>query len=146
MPDNYMELFPAFVRDLPKFSALVAAVLQQAEDLAAVVPKLLEACSLSDAEGTQLDVIGESFGLKREDALDDTDAIYKAYIKAKLSLWRWDGTNGAVKSLLQEAFPGQNVSWTEGDMSITAGNTSDLPGAPEDLLPIPAGVSLAISS
>ena len=147
MPDSYLSLFSAFVRDLPRFSALAAAVLQQAEDLRAVIPELLETASLDFAEGEQLDMLGESFGLSRSDAADDSDETYRACINAKLVLWRWDGTNQSVSSVLAEAFPGQNVTLTDnGNMTVTAGNTANLPGDPADLLPVPAGVKLEVNS
>ena len=147
MLDSYIALFSAFVRDLPRFSALAAAVLQQAEDLRAVIPDLLESGSLNDAVGEQLDMLGESFGLSRSDAADDSDETYRAYINAKLVLWRWDGTNQSVSSLLAEAFPGQNVTLTDnGNMTITAGNTENLPGDPEELMPVPVGVRLIVQN
>ncbi len=147
MPESYMTLFSAFVRDLPRFSALAAAVLQQAEDLRAVIPELLETASLDFVAGDRLDMLGEGFGLSRSDAADDSDETYRAYINAKLVLWRWDGTNRSVGAVLAEAFPGQNVTLTDnGNMTITAGNTENLPGDPEKLLPAPVGVRLIVQN
>ena len=145
MITDYMTLFSAFVRDLPNFSGFADAVLQQAEDLQAVVSELISGFSVDSAEGPQLDMIGESLGLSRKNAADDSDETYRAYIKAKLAIWRWDGTNGSVPALLTEAFPGQGVTFDDNsNMSVSVGNTGSLPGAAEDVLPVPAGVSLEV--
>ena len=54
---NYITLLTPFVRDLPRFSALAAAVLRQAEDLIALLPSLSAGFSLEAAEGIQLDKV-----------------------------------------------------------------------------------------
>ena len=140
---SYLSLFSAAVRDLPKFSALSEAVLSQAEELISLVPSLLTAFSIDTAEGVQLDLLGENLGLPRSAAADPSDETYRACLKAKLILWRWDGTNETVSALLQEAFPEQAVTLTDnGNMTVTGTNTESLPGESAALLPIPAGVGL----
>jgi len=68
---------------------------------------------------------------------------YRDFLKAKLILWRWDGTNESVSALIAEAFPGQGVTLTDnGDMTVTAYNAAALPASAEILLPLPAGVEL----
>ena len=59
--NDYMNLFPAFSREKPRFAALAEAVLQQAADLMALVPQLASGFSFSSAEGVQLDVMGDQF-------------------------------------------------------------------------------------
>ena len=143
MMEDYMTLFPAHTRDLPRFSALARAILAQAEDLISVIPALASGFSADGAVGTQLDVLGASFGCPRSDAADTSDETFRAYLKAKLALWRWDGTNLTVPALLQKAFPGQSVSVVDnGDMTLTGVNTESLPGEAGELLPVPAGVRL----
>ena len=134
---SYQSLFSAVVRDHPRFSALAAAILKQAEDLLAVLPSLNLAFYVDTAEGTQLDLLGSTLGIPRSSAADPSDETYRAALKAKLALWRWPGTNETVPAFLQEAFPGQGVTMTDnGDMTVTA-NTSEADPA---LLPVPAGV------
>ena len=141
---DYMTLFPAHTRDLPRFSALAQVIQSQVEDLTSLVPSLASGFSVSDAVGPQLDVLGASFGCTRADAADPSDETFRAYLKAKLALWRWDGTNATVPALLREAFPGQSVALTDnGDMTVTGVNTGSLPGSPEDLFSFPAGVKIA---
>ena len=141
--EDYMTLFPAHTRDLPRFSALARAVLGQAKDLISVIPALASGFSVDGAVGPQLDIVGASFGCSRADAADASDETFRDYIKAKLVLWRWDGTNATVSALLRDAFPGQSVSVVDnGDMTLTGNNTGSLPGEAGELLPVPAGVRL----
>ncbi len=143
MIDDYMTLLPAHSRGLPRFSALAQAVLNQAEELMTLVPELAAGFSLTEAVGPQLDVVGASLGCDRADAVDPSDETYRDYLKAKLALWRWDGTNGSVTALLRDAFPGQVVSMMDNaNMTVTGIGTGSLPGDPAGLMPVPAGVEL----
>lgn len=143
--NSFLSLLTPSVRELPRFSALAEAVLRQAEDLAAVIPSLYSGFSLTGAEGIQLDQLGASLGLDRSEAADASDETYRAFIRAKLLLRRWDGSAGSVPALLEAAFPGQNVTLTDnGDMTVTARNTESLPGVPAGLLPVPPGVQLIL--
>ena len=135
---DYLKLFSGAVRELPRFAALAQAVLGQADDFISLIPSLLAAFSVDTAEGVQLDLLGESLGLKRAMARDDSDDSYRDLIKAKLALWRWDGTNESVPGLLEEAFPGQEVRMRDnGDMTVTV-----KPAQAELVLPVAAGVKI----
>jgi len=134
----YEDLFSGAVRELPRFSALARVILGQAEELISLVPSLQAAFSADAAEGVQLDLIGETMGVPRSAAADPSDENYRACLKAKMALWRWDGTNERVPALLAEAFPGQGVTLTDnGDMTVTVEHADS-----ESLLPIPAGAAL----
>ena len=133
---NYMDLFPAASRDLPRFSALAAAVLRQAEDLIAVIPSLAEAFSLS-ASGAALDAFGESVGLPRKAGW--TDAKYREYLRIKMLRWNWDGTNGTVPELLEAAVPGATES-DNGNGTVTVSAPGSLPVPASELFPVPAGI------
>ena len=90
-----------------------------------------------------MDLIGEALGVPRSAAADSSDDAYRDFLKTKLILWRWDGTNESVPALLTEAFPGQGVTLRDnGDMTVTAYNAAALPASAEILLPLPAGVEL----
>ena len=95
---DWMTLFPAYTRRMPRFSALAQAVLSQAGDLEAVIRSIPAAYSPDHACGVQLDAVGEAIGLPRPDRLPDED--YRTYLLAKLALWRWDGTNGGLPDVL----------------------------------------------
>ena len=133
---DYLKLFSGAVRELPCFAALAQAVLGQADDFISLIPSLLTAFSVDTAEGVQLDLLGESLGLKRAMARDDSDDSYRDLIKAKFALWRWDGTNESVPGLLEEAFPGEGITMRDnGDMTVTVE-----PAQAAMVLPIAAGV------
>ena len=143
MITDYCTLFSAAVRELPRFSVLAQAILRQAEDLISLIPSLQSAFTVETAEGVQLDLIGETLGVARSSAADSSDETYRAFLKAKMALWRWDGTNGSVAALLTTAFPEQGVTLQDnGDMTVTVDNTAALPAAAETLLPLPAGVEV----
>ena len=134
----YEDLFSGAVRELPRFSALAQAILSQAEDLISLIPFLQSAFSVDTAEGVQLDLFGETMGIPRSAAADSSDDSYRAFLKAKLALWRWDGTNETMTGVLEEAFPGKGVTLQDnGDMTVTVEHDDS-----ESLLPIPAGVAL----
>ena len=138
MITDYCSLFSAAVRELLRFSALAQVILRQVEDLISLVPSLQSVFSIDTAEGVQLDLVGEMMGVPRSAAADSSDETYRAFLKAKLILWRWDGTNESVTALLAEAFPGQGVTLTDnGDMTVTVEHADS-----ESLLPIPAGAAL----
>ena len=89
--NDYLSLFPAYTRDMPRFSALAEAVLRQAIDLMALVSGLVSGFSFAHAEGIQLDVLGESVSLSRQEGWDDE--TYRSVLLKKLKLFTWDGSN-----------------------------------------------------
>lgn len=141
---SYIELLTPYIREMPNFSALCDAVFSQAEDLIAVIPDLISGFSLTSAVGIQLDQIGSSFGVDRMTGMSDAD--YRVFIRAKLALWRWDGTNLNLPVVLHDAFPDMNVVVTDnGDLTATVSGADDLPGNTEILVPYPAGVQLIVA-
>ena len=116
---NYFEYLSGFVRGLPRFAGVVEAVLRQAEELMAVVGEIPEGFSVEAAEGVQLDLIGEAMGLRREDTADGSDETFQGYIRAKLALWRWDGSNEGVENVLEEGVPGMEIGIRDlGDLTV----------------------------
>jgi len=132
---DYLALFPGNSREKPRFMALVEAVLRQVLDLQAVIADLQSAFSLAEAQGTALDDFGETLGVRREDVGQNaSDAAYRRYIQSKLALWRWDGTNGTVKEILEEALPGRTETDNQ-DGTVTVN-----PQGRKELVPVSAGV------
>ena len=140
---DYMTLFSSAMREMPRFSALAAAVLRQAEDLQAVVRSIPEAFSLPLAEGVQLDALGAGLGLPRPQGA--SDEAYRAYLSAKLALWSWDGSNRGVPALMARIAPGSNLL-DNADGSVKAFLSGPLPGEAADVLPVPAGISVTTES
>ncbi len=134
---NYLSLLTSSCRALPRFSEFVSAVLNQIDDLIAVVESLPAAFSLPTAVGLQLSLLGESLGIPRP--LNMTDADYQTLIRMKLARWRWDGANDTVDSVVDELDPGGILTDnTDGTVTITP--AGELPAPAADLYPIPAGI------
>ena len=131
-PAFYLSLFPAFTREKPRFAALAEAVLRQAADLMALAPGLMSGFSFAHAEGIQLDALGESVSMPREEGWDDE--TYRAVLLKKLKLYTWDGTNGSSFDYLED---GETLI-DHDDGTVTARTTLPLPA--EEVLPVPTGV------
>ncbi len=136
MGTDYMSLFPAYTRDKPRFTALAQAVLRQAEDLTALVPSLESGFSFAQAVGVQLDCLGESVSVQRQEGWDDE--TYRAVLLKKLRLYTWDGTNETVSQFLDA---GQSQH-DNGDGSVTARAESPLPLPANEVFPVPIGVEI----
>ncbi len=133
---DWMPLFPAYTRRMPRFSALARAVLSQAGDLEAVIRSIPAAYSPDHACGVQLDAVGKAAGLPRPDRLPDED--YRTYLLAKLALFTWDGTNGTARPLLDSIFPGSTIC-DGGNGTVSVHIVSPLQEQ-YGLYPLPAGV------
>ena len=138
---DYMTLFPSASRSLPRFSALVEAILSQVSDLLAVIAALPAAFSVSQAVGAQLDTIGESFMLPRPEGLNDAD--YRIYLSARLVLFTWDGANDSAQALLTRLFPGSTFC-DNCNGTVTIHPVSILQ-SDQKIYPLPAGVRAIIS-
>lgn len=142
IPDDYLSLFPGSSREKPRLMAAASALLRQAADLQAVVSELNAAFSPDTAQGAQLDALGESLGLSRLDTAGGpraTDAEYRDYVKKKLILWSWDGTNRTVPGISERLRQGSFVNDNQ-DGTVTVTGAGTQPGAVKDLYPVPAGI------
>ena len=139
--NDYLSLFPGASRDREKLMALASAVLRQVMDLQAVVPDIQAAFTPDGASGAQLDIVGESLGLSRLDTsagASATDEEYRDYIKKKLILWGWDGTNRMVPVISERLKHGSFVNDNQnGTVTVTGAGTQ--PAAVKKLYPVPAG-------
>ena len=144
--ERYIHLLSGYVRELPRFAGVAEAVLRQAEELMDVVREIPEGFSIEAAEGVQLDLIGEAMGLRREDTADGSDETFRGYIRAKLALWRWDGSNEGVEKVVEEGVPGMEIAIKDrGDLTVeVSGQIEGLPGKLGEMLPVPAGVGCRI--
>ena len=131
---DYMNLFPAFSREKPRFAALAEAVLRQAADLMALAPQLASGFSFASAEGIQLDALGESVRIPRQEGWDDE--TYRKVLLRKLKLNTWDGRNETSFSYLEEG----EMYCDNGNGTITVRTQRPLPA--DGLLPIPIGVKM----
>ena len=140
---NYLELLSPHQRNRPRFAALATAVLAQAEDFFALLDSLPEALSPERAVGAQLDRLGALCGVPRPAGhLSEED--YRTYLRAKIALHHWDGTNETVPEVLRAAFPDRDAALRDNlDGTVTASLSGDpLPFPLKEVFPVPAGVRL----
>ncbi len=136
MIQDYLDLFPGTTREKARFMALAQAVLQQAEDLMALVPMTETGFSFGAAVGVQLDALGESVSIPRQEGWDDE--TYQAVLMKKLKLYTWDGTNETVSRFLA-AGQAQHDN-TDGSVTVQTGSSLPLPA--NELFPVPMGVEI----
>ena len=130
---SYLNLFPAYTRSLPRFSALAEAVLRQATDLIALIPSLGSGFSVEEVAGTQLDALGASFFTLRQ--LGRDDETYRNVLRRKLKRVCWDGRNETVSDFL---FDGDSVA-DHDNWTVTVHTEDPLPVPACDLLPVVLG-------
>ena len=130
--DDYLSLFPAYTRGMPRFIALAEAVLRQATDLMDLVPQLASGFSFAHAEGVQLDALGGSVGIIRQEGRDDES--YRRVLLKKLKLYTWDGTNERAFDFVEEG----KVFVDNDDGTVTA--RTDVPLPAGEVLPVPLGI------
>ena len=129
---NYIELFPAYTRDKPKFAAFAAALLRQAEELITLAQEIAPGFSFAGAVGIQLDALGESIGIPRPEGWEDE--VYRKVLLRKLKRFTWNGMNESVTEFLEA---GESLK-DNGNGTVTVTCHEPLPA--KDLLPIPIGV------
>ncbi len=140
--EDYLGLFPGSTREKLRFMAVTSAVLQQVMDLQAVVGEVNAAFAPESAQGTQLDVLGESLGLSRLDTsagATATDDVYRDFILKKLVRWGWDGTNKTVPGIAEQIKAGSvEKDNLNGTVTITGAGTQ--PATVKEIYPVTGGV------
>jgi hypothetical protein len=110
---------------------------------------------VAQAEGVQLDIIGQWIGRKRELPFDPTggvspimtDATYRLALIAKAGINQWDGKTGSLNALWAALFPGGRLFVADNmDMTMTVTLYAGLSQIAQDLIthgmivPKPEGV------
>ena len=129
---DYMTLFPGYIRDKPRFAALAAAVLQQVNELMALVPALESGFSVGQAVGVQLDALGASVSVSRQNGWDDE--TYRRILIRKLRRNQWNGLNESAFDCVVE---GESFC-DNGDGTVTAATTESV--AANEVMPVPMGI------
>ena len=132
--NDYLNLFPAYSREKPRFSALAEAVLRQTADLIALVPSLASGFSFASAVGGQLDLLGASVSVPRQEGW--SDETYRAVLLKKLKLDTWDGTNETSFDFLDES------ETLIDNCNGTVSAVTSLPLPANEVLPVPIGAKL----
>ena len=138
---NYLSLLTSFCRGLPRFSALVSAVLSQVDDLISCVNSILPSFSLNDAVGNQLEFLGFSLGIERP--VGSSDADYLLLINMKLARWRWDGANDTIIDIISQIDDG-GIEADNCNGTVTVTPSESFSGDVSKVYPVPAGVGLTM--
>ena len=134
----WLSLFPSASRSRPRFMALAEAILQHAADLAALAQAIVPGFSFATAVGGQLDALGASVSVPRQEGWNDE--TYRSVLLRKLKRFTWDGTNETVSDYLENG-----ESLTDGGNNSVSVQAIGLPLDAAELLPVPVGVR-AVSS
>ena len=128
---DYMTLFPGYTRDKPRFAALAATVLQQVNDLIALVPEMESGFSVAHAVGEQLDALGVSLSIPRQSGWNDE--TYRSILLRKLRRNQWNGLNDSAFEYIDagETFI-DNCNGT-----VTAVTVEAVPAG--EVMPVPMG-------
>ncbi len=111
---DYMTLFPGYTRDKPRFAALAAAVLQQVNDLIALVPEMESSLSIPRQSGW-------------------SDETFRSILLRKLRRNQWDGLNSSAFDYVDEG-----ETFTDNcNGTITATTVEAVPA--KEVMPVPMG-------
>jgi hypothetical protein len=126
-----MTLFPGYTRDKPRFAALAAAVLQQVNDLIALVPEMESGLSVAHAVGAQLDALGVSLSIPRQSGWNDE--TYRSILLRKLRRNQWNGLNESAFEYVDEG-----ETFTDNcNGTVTATTVEAVPA--KEVMPVPMG-------
>ena len=129
---DYMTLFPGYTRDKPRFAALAAAVLQQVNDLIALIPELESGFSVAHAVGEQLDALGVSLSIPRQSGW--SDETYRSILQRKLRRNQWNGLNDSSFGYVDEG-----ETFTDNcNGTVTATTVEAVPAG--EVMPVPMGI------
>ena len=123
---NYLDFLSPHTRMKPRFAALTEAVLHQANDLFSLLDSLPAAWNPEEAVGAQLDAFGALAGIPRPENVSDSD--YRFFLRARLALRQWDGTNESLSDVLSRAFPDRTARLTDNqDGTVTVSLSGSAP-------------------
>ena len=128
---DYMTLFPGYTRDKPRFAALAAAVLQQVNDLIALVPEMESGLSVAHAVGAQLDALGVSLSIPRQSGWNDE--TYRSILLRKLRRNQWNGLNTSAFEYIDEG----ETFIDNCNGTVTATTVEAVPAG--EVMPVPIG-------
>ena len=129
---DYMTLFPGYTRDKPRFATLAAAVLQQVNDLIALVPEMEAGFSVAHAVGAQRDALGVSLSIPRQSGWNDE--TFRSILLRKLRRNQWNGLNDSAFEYVDEG-----ETFTDNcNGTVTATTVEAVPA--KEVMPVPMGV------
>ena len=129
---DYMTLFPGYTRDKPRFAALAAAVLQQVNDMIALVPEMESGFSVAHAVGVQLDALGVSLSIPRQSGW--SDETFRSILLRKLRRNQWNGLNDSAFDYVDEG----ETFCDNGDGTVSSVTVEAVDAG--DVMPVPMGI------
>ena len=156
----YLGLVTSQHQNKPKFTAVLAGLLQMVLDAQSCIESIGPAFDLDTAVGVQLDTLGVIVGVSRNLPFNPTggppmliDSDYRTIIKAKIAKNRWDGRIGSLQGVWSSLFPGGSIAITDGfymTMAVTLNGAFSLPVRDcithDMVVPRPQGVQLTAAS
>ena len=110
--NKYLDLITSQYKDKPNFTAFLTAFLTPLDDTETCAKTIRTAFDIDQAEGVQLDILGQILGVSRTVNFQPTtgsstmtDEYYKLCLKARIALNTWDGTREKLEEALEQAFP-----------------------------------------
>lgn len=157
---SYLDLITSEHRLKPKYIETVSKLIEKIEDGIVCAETYDFNFNLDNAQGSQLDILGEIVGAKRKldfvpggttsSVLNDDD--YKFLIRSKISQNSWDGSTEGLNNIWSEMFPDAKlIVYDNQDMTCSMLLLSSLSAIQIDmlmnnmLLPKPEGVSYEYS-
>ena len=128
---DYMTLFPGYTRDKPRFAALAAAVLQQVNDLIALIPEMESGFSVAHAVGEQLDALGVSLSIPCQSGW--SDETFRSILLRKLRRNQWNGLNTSAFEYIDEG----ETFIDNCNGTVTATTVEAVPAG--EVMPVPIG-------
>lgn len=137
----YLNLITSEHRNKPKYIEWLSSMLRITADGASTTDSFVTAFDIDNAQGVQLDILGQLLGQSRvvtfqpfvgiSPVLQDSD--YRTLLRAKITKNQWKGTIGELRNLWKSIFPdgeilirdNQNMTmdviWISGSFSILMG-------------------------
>lgn len=126
MNDKYLSLITSQYKGKPNFQSFLLSFLNKADDLWNCADTITQAFDIDNAEGAQLDILGEILGLSRQLNFQPqngpstmTDEYYRLCLQCRVIYNSWDGSRKGLENSLQFAFPSAAFILVDNqDMSI----------------------------
>lgn len=127
MINNYLNLITSQHRNQTKYITWLSKFLQIVDDVNTLANEMNSLFDPDNAEGIQLDIIGECVGRKRlldfqpvngDPVLDDD--TYRLVLKAKIAQNQWDGTIQGINNIWNSIFPNIKLILTD-NQNMTVG-------------------------
>lgn len=154
---DYLNLLTSQYRDKPKIISFLTTLLTPFLDIQKLNDSIKYMLNLNNAEGAQLDMIGEILNLPRQVSFQPTngsssvldDYHYRLILKAKVAINQWKGTKSELYDYWKVLFPHNPLLMVDNqNMTISAvvvGLNSDMERdliMHDYIIPRPAGVGM----